>query len=399
MTPPKTRLSNASLIALLGFICALTPLAIDMYLPAMPAMAAAFNTPAAHVQQTLTAFSIGFAVGQLFVGSLSDSIGRRRVMLAGSVLFAVTALLCARAETIDQLILWRSLQGLAGAAAAVMISAIVRDLFEQNEFSRVMSFVILVMTIAPLVAPVLGGYFAVWLGWRSIFWVLAALGVFACALVAWLLPETLPRQCRQPLAINRTVHNYLVVLADPHSLTLMSASAFSYACLFTFLLSGAFVYIEVYGVATDKVAYLLAVNVIAVIALTSLNGRFVVRKGTSHMLRWGLYIQLLGGFLLLPAVFVEGEILLVLLPGMVVISATTMVSSNIMASLLYRHASIAGTASSVAGSFRFGFGALIGTSSTLLPFGLQANMALTVVLSVCAAQLCFRLHRRLSGRI
>ncbi|MEQ3697545.1 MAG: Bcr/CflA family multidrug efflux MFS transporter [Pseudomonadales bacterium] len=384
---------NWPLIALLGFIAALTPLAIDMYLPALPQIGLAFEASATQVQQTLTLFSVGFALGQLVVGPISDSVGRRRVMLVGSVLFAITAILCARAETISELNVWRSLQGVAGAASGVMISAIVKDMFEQDDFSRMMSFIVLVMTLAPLVAPLIGGYIALWFGWRGIFWSLALLGLAACVLVMFFIPETLAKEYRQPLAIGRSLRNYRKIFADPVSLALMCAGAFSFACLFSFLISGSYVYIELYDIEIDKVGYLFAFNVVALMILTFINGRFVGRKGAPHMLRWGLYVQFLGAMLLVPSIFIDDVIWLVVIPCMVIIGATTMVGSNLMAKLLQRHSTMAGTASSVVGSFRFGVGALIGSASTVLPFNVQTNMALTIVISAAASMFCYRLHR------
>lgn len=384
---------NWPLIALLGFIAALTPLAIDMYLPALPQIGLAFEASATQVQQTLTLFSVGFALGQLLVGPISDSVGRRRVMLVGSVLFAITAIFCARAESIGELNVWRSLQGVAGAASGVMISAIVKDMFEQDDFSRMMSFIVLVMTLAPLVAPLIGGYVALWFGWRGIFWSLALLGLAACILVMLFIPETLAKEHRQPLAIGRSLRNYRKIFADPVSLALMCAGAFSFACLFSFLISGSYIYIELYDVEIDKVGYFFAFNVVALMILTFVNGRFVGKKGAPHMLRWGLYVQSLGAMLLVPAIFIDGIIWLVVLPCMVIIGATTMVGSNLMAKLLQRHSSMAGTASSVVGSFRFGVGALMGSASTVLPFNVQTNMALTIVFSAAASMFCYRLHR------
>jgi len=249
------------------------------------------------------------------------------------------------------------------------------------------------MTIAPLLAPLLGGYLALWFGWRSIFWTLAALGVLACLLIALFIPETLAKENRQPLAVGRTIRNYRKIFADPVSLALMCTSAFSYTCLLAFLISGSFVYIEAYGIEVDKVGYLFALNVVSLIFLTFLNGRYVRLKGAPLMLRWGLTVQFVGGVLLLPAVFIEGIIGLVVVPCMIIIGATTMVASNLNAMLLQRHGAITGTASSVVGSFRFGVGALIASAATLLPFGVQANMALTIVVSAFASMFFFRLHR------
>jgi len=124
------------------------------------------------------------------------------------------------------------------------------------------------MTIAPLLSPLLGGYLTLWFGWRSIFWALTILGTLACLLIALFIPETLAKENRQPLAVGSTVRNYCKMFADPVSLALMCTSAFSYACLFAFLISGSFVYIEVYGIEVDKVGYLFSLNVVSLIFLT-----------------------------------------------------------------------------------------------------------------------------------
>ena len=140
-----------------------------MYLPAMPNLARDLGVAEGSVQITLTVYTAGFAIGQLIQGPLADSYGRRPVLIIGVALFAVASVMSALAEGIDALILIRGIQGFAGAAAAVIIQAIVRDMFDREDFSRAMSFITLVITIAPLIAPLLGGYIAIWFGWRGIF--------------------------------------------------------------------------------------------------------------------------------------------------------------------------------------------------------------------------------------
>lgn len=387
------------LIIVLGFIAALTPLAIDMYLPAMPLMSERLATTPDVVQQTLTVFSIGFALGQLFVGPISDSTGRRIVMLAGTLLFTVSSWICAQVTTIDDLIFWRAIQGVAGASSGVMISAIVKDMFGRDDFSKMMSFIVLVMTLAPLVAPLLGGYITLYFGWRAIFWVLAGLGIVSIILVVWRIPETLPPSSRQSFAIGRSVRQYIKIIKDPMSLSLMFSGAFSFACLFSFLVSAAFVYMDVYGIAVDYVGYLFACNVMALMVLTTVNGRYVGRKGAPHMLRWGLQIQFVGGVLLVPSLFGIGGVAAVVVPCMIIIGATTMVGSNLMAKMLERHQKIAGTASSLVGSFRFGVGSLVGASSTMLPFSVQTNMVATIVCSAAASMVAYRYHRYLRRKL
>ncbi len=159
------------LFVVLGAIGALTPLAIDMYLPSMPTIAKDLGVDAGAVQLTLTAYTAGFALGQLIHGPLSDSFGRRPVLILGVLFFGLAAIVSATTNGIDSLTYVRAAQGFAGAAAAVIIQAVVRDMFDREDFARAMSFVTLVITIAPLVAPMIGGHLAVWFGWRSIFWV------------------------------------------------------------------------------------------------------------------------------------------------------------------------------------------------------------------------------------
>lgn len=135
----------------------LMPLAIDMYLPSMPVIAQEYGVPAGSVQMTLSAYVLGFAIGQLFYGPMADSLGRKPVIFWGVMIFAVAAGACAMAQSVEQLVWMRFLHGLAAAAASVVINALMRDMFTKDEFSRMMSFVVLVMTVAPLLAPMLGG--------------------------------------------------------------------------------------------------------------------------------------------------------------------------------------------------------------------------------------------------
>lgn len=166
--------SSVGIIVILGLLAMLMPLSIDMYLPALPMIAQGFNVPAGSAQMTLSTYILGFAIGQIFYGPMADSLGRKPVVLGGTLVFALAAIACALAQTIDQLIWMRFLHGLAAAAASVVINALMRDIYPKEEFSRMMSFVMLITTIAPLVAPMIGGAVLVWYSWHTIFWILAA---------------------------------------------------------------------------------------------------------------------------------------------------------------------------------------------------------------------------------
>lgn len=152
----------------------LMPIAIDMYLPALPVIAKEFSVDPGRVQMTLSSYVLGFAIGQIFYGPMSDSIGRKPVILGGVLIFTLAAAACALSQTVDQLIHMRFLHGLSAASASVVINALMRDMFSKDEFSRMMSFVILVMTVAPLLAPIIGGALLFWLSWHAIFWTIAA---------------------------------------------------------------------------------------------------------------------------------------------------------------------------------------------------------------------------------
>ncbi|MGB5803198.1 MAG: Bcr/CflA family multidrug efflux MFS transporter, partial [Vibrio anguillarum] len=283
------------LFLVLGAIGALTPLAIDMYLPAMPAIAKDLGVSAGAVQMTLTAYTAGFAIGQLLHGPLADSYGRRPVLLIGVLLFGIAATVSATTQGIEALTYVRAAQGFAGAAAAVVIQAVVRDMFDREDFARAMSFVTLVMTVAPLAAPMIGGHLAIWFGWRSIFWVLAIFAAVVIALVVWKIPETLSAENRQPLRFRNTIRNYVQLSRNPVAMGLVFSGAFSFAGMFAFLTAGSFVYIDIYGVDPDQFGYLFGLNIVAMIIMTSLNGRMVKRVGSHAMLRFGLLIQLCAG--------------------------------------------------------------------------------------------------------
>jgi DHA1 family bicyclomycin/chloramphenicol resistance-like MFS transporter len=214
---------------ILGAIGAITPLAIDMYLPAMPVIAKDLGVSAGSVQMTLTAYTTGFAIGQLLHGPLSDSYGRRPIMLIGIFLFGIGSLICASVDNIEALAYIRAAQGFAGAAAAVVIQAVIRDMFDREDFAKAMSFVTLVITLAPLVAPMLGGHLAVWFGWRSIFWVLTAFALIVICMVLWKIPETLKAGNRQKLHLKSTLKNYWQLCFSTHAMGLMLCGGFSFA--------------------------------------------------------------------------------------------------------------------------------------------------------------------------
>nr|WP_052190334.1 Bcr/CflA family multidrug efflux MFS transporter [Vibrio sp. ZOR0018] len=370
------------LFLVLGAIGALTPLAIDMYLPAMPAIAKDLGVSAGAVQMTLTAYTAGFAIGQLLHGPLADSYGRRPVLLIGVLLFGIAATVSATTQGIEALTYVRAAQGFAGAAAAVVIQAVVRDMFDREDFARAMSFVTLVMTVAPLAAPMIGGHLAIWFGWRSIFWVLAIFAAVVIALVVWKIPETLSAENRQPLRFRNTIRNYVQLSRNPVAMGLVFSGAFSFAGMFAFLTAGSFVYIDIYGVDPDQFGYLFGLNIVAMIIMTSLNGRMVKRVGSHAMLRFGLLIQLCAGIGLFIAWLLNLGLWGIVPFVVLFIGTLSTIGSNSMGLLLSGYPKMAGTASSLAGTLRFGTGSVVAAIVAMMPSDVEWPMI--VVMTACS---------------
>ncbi|CAH0526066.1 Bcr/CflA family multidrug efflux MFS transporter [Vibrio hippocampi] len=382
---PTTPQLGLVLFLVLGAIGALTPLAIDMYLPAMPAIAKDLGVNAGAVQITLTVYTAGFAIGQLLHGPLADSFGRRPILLFGVFFFGIASMVSAMTTSIESLTLVRTAQGFAGAAAAVIIQAVVRDMFDKEDFARTMSFVTLVITLAPLVAPMIGGHLAIWFGWRAIFWVLAGFSVVVILAVLWKIPETLAPENRQPLRFRTTIKNYVRLCRNPVAMGLMFSGAFSFSGMFAFLTAGSFVYIDIYGVTPDQFGYLFGLNIVTMIIMTSINGRMVKKVGLHGMLKFGLSVQLVAGLALLLSGILDLGIWGTVPFVMLYIGTLSTIGSNTMGLLLSGYPTMAGTASSLAGTLRFGTGSVIGATVAMLPsdsvWPMIAIMALCSVLS------------------
>lgn len=382
------------LFLVLGAIGALTPLAIDMYLPAMPTIARDLGVTEGAVQITLTAYTAGFAIGQLIHGPLADSYGRRPVLILGVLFFGIASIVSATTTGIEALTWVRTAQGFAGAAAAVIIQAVVRDMFDREDFARAMSFVTLVITIAPLIAPMIGGYVAVWFGWRAIFWILAGFSVVVIALVLWKIPETLSEENKQPLRLRNTLRNYLRLFKNPVAMGLIFSGAFSFSGMFAFLTAGSFVYIDIYGVRPDQFGYLFGLNIIAMIIMTSINGRMVKKVGSHTMLRLGLAIQLIAGVGLFVTWLFDMGLWGTVIFVVMFIGTLSTIGSNAMGLLLSGYPSMAGTASSLAGTLRFGTGSIIGAVVAFLPGGVTWPMIMVMSACSVASAACYWIFGR-----
>nr|WP_283092839.1 MULTISPECIES: Bcr/CflA family multidrug efflux MFS transporter [unclassified Tatumella] len=371
------------LIVILGLLAMLMPLSIDMYLPAMPQIASEFLAPSGQVQMTLNAYILGFAVGQLFYGPLSDSLGRKAVLLPGVLIFILAAAGCAMAGTIDHLIWMRLVHGLAAASAGVVINAIIRDSYSSADFSRMMSIMMLITTLAPLMAPILGGWLLLAGNWQSIFWALAIAATVGFLLVIFGISESLPADKRQPLHLRTIISNFIILFRNKKVFSLMMASGFSFAGLFAFLNAGPFVYITLYHVSPQHFGYYFALNIVFLFLMTLINSRVVRLAGPLLLFRIALIIQFISGIWLLVVCAVGLGFYPLVLGIAVFIGCVSMVASNAMAVILDEFPHIAGTVSSLAGTLRFGVGAVTGAILSLFSFSSAWPMA--VMIASCAS--------------
>jgi len=360
--------SSFKIVFILGLLAMLMPLSIDMYLPALPVISAQFGVPAGSAQMTLSTYILGFALGQLFYGPMADSLGRKPVILGGTLIFAAAAVACALAQSIDQLIVMRLFHGLAAAAASVVINALMRDIYPKEEFSRMMSFVMLVTTIAPLVAPMAGGAVLVWFSWHAIFWILALAALLASAMIFFFIDETLAVERRQKFHIRTTMGNFASLFRHKRVLSYMLASGFSFAGMFSFLSAGPFVYIELNHVSPQHFGYYFALNIVFLFIMTIINSRFVRRIGALNMFRAGLWIQFVMAIWLVVSAFFDVGFWALVVGVAAFVGCVSMISSNAMAVILDEFPHMAGTASSLAGTFRFGIGAVVGALLSMATF-------------------------------
>lgn len=360
--------SSFKIVFILGLLAMLMPLSIDMYLPALPVISAQFGVPAGSAQMTLSTYILGFAIGQLLYGPMADSLGRKPVILGGTLIFAGAAVACALAQTIDHLIVMRFFHGLAAAAASVVINALMRDIYPKEEFSRMMSFVMLVTTIAPLIAPMAGGAVLVWFSWHAIFWILAIAALMASAMIFFFIDETLPVERRQKFHIRTTLGNFASLFRHKRVLSYMLASGFSFAGMFSFLSAGPFVYIELNHVSPQHFGYYFALNIVFLFIMTIINSRFVRKVGAINMFRAGLWIQFVMAIWLVVSAFLDVGFWALVVGVAVFVGCVSMVSSNAMAVILDEFPHMAGTASSLAGTFRFGIGAIVGALLSMATF-------------------------------
>jgi DHA1 family bicyclomycin/chloramphenicol resistance-like MFS transporter len=360
-TPATTTWGGgARVIALLGALVALGPLTIDMYLPALPAVAADLHTQEALVQLTLTGTLLGLGLGQLLVGPLSDAIGRRHPLLVGVALHILASVLSTVTADIATLGVLRVFQGVGAAAATVVSMAVVRDLFEGRRAATAVSRLMLVMGVAPILAPSLGSLVLLAGSWRWVFGALALLGAALIVLAAVALPETLPPERRLAAGARQSVGAYRSVLGDGRFVLLTAATALTFAAAFSFVSGSSFVLQGQYGLDQQQFGLAFGACALVMILGSQLNPPLLTRFAPERIAGVAVTVMVLSGLVLIGLQTTGlGGMPGFLAPVMVMLAAGWLAIPNTTAAALSRHGQAAGTAAAVVGACQFTVGALV----------------------------------------
>ena len=361
---------------------AIGPLSIDMYLPGLPEITRSLNAEAAAVQLTLTACVAGLAVGQLVAGPLSDRVGRRRPLIAGLVTYSGVSLLCALAPTVLALTGLRFLQGLAGGAGIVIGRAVVRDLYSGAQAAKLFSSLLLVTGLAPILAPAIGAQVLKVTSWQGIFVVLAGLAAAIVTLAAIALPETLPKQRRDPGGTTLRTMRHLLTQRSFLGYALTAGLAFG--ALFAYISGSPFVLQDIYGLSQQSFSIAFGANGLGLVIGSQINARLVSRYGPAFLLRRALLV-ITAAATALVAVTAFGDLGVwpVIICTFVVMSSLSFVMPNATALALAEHGRVAGTASALLGVTQFLVGGLAAPLVGLGGTGSAVPMAV-VMLSLAA---------------
>ena len=341
------------LLLILGALSAFGPLAIDFYLPSFPALARAFATDVEHVQLSLASYFVGLAIGQLIYGPMADRFGRRKPLLVGVALFSLASLACALAPSLEWLIAARFVQALGGCAGMVVSRAVVRDMCDPISSAKVFSQLMLVMGLAPILAPLAGGLLLSSLGWPSIF-ICLTLFSFACLLaVAKWLPETLADDA-PPAPLRGALGEYKRLFADLPFMVYALTGGFAIAGMFAYIAGSPFIFIELYGIPAEHYGWLFGSNALGFILVAQLNAWLVARHGPAYWLGKTVWFYLACGLgLLLVALSKPLALWPLLIPLFGCIASLGILLPNASACAMSGQGKHAGSASALLGSVQF----------------------------------------------
>ena len=389
---PSVKTTGLLFIMILSALMAFTSLSTDIYLPAMPVMAKELQ---GNAELTITGFLIGFCLAQLIWGPISDRFGRRPPLIIGMVLFIIGSAGCALSTDITQIVFWRVFQALGACTGPMLARAMIRDLFSRTRAAQMLSTLTIVMAIAPVVGPLLGGQMIKFTSWHAIFWLLTAIGVFMLLSLYW-LPETLPLERRVSTSLSGAFRTYYRLLSNVNFMKFTLCLTFYYVAIYAFIAGSPFVYITYFHIDPQHYGWLFAVNIVGVMGLSAVNRRLVQHYPLETLLKGAVLVAATTSFVLAVATKLNvGGMALIAFAIFILFSMNGIIAATATAAALDAAPNAAGSASALIGSLQYGSGIIsslllamfsdgtpwtIGWIITLFTFA-SAAMALTTRIS------------------
>ncbi len=385
MTAPSpaspTGARRIELIVILGALTAAAPISIDLYLPALPTIAHAFGDPIGAVERTLASFFLGFALGQALFGPLADRFGRKPPLLWGIGIYVLTCVACAFAPSVGALVALRFVQAVSACAGAVIARACVRDLFPADEAPRVFATMMLVMGVAPLLAPLAGGYLLVWFGWRAIFLAQGALGLAALVAAQLRLRES-HGGAHRPLHPVSLLIDFWRIARDRRFIGYVLAAATSSGGMFAYVTASPHVFIDLFHVPSQMYGWFFGANALALVAMSQLGARLLHRYPAQHVLVAAQIGQTAAGALLLASALSGIGGLWSLAPCLLLYVGLNGAIGPTSAGLAMKPFALnAGMASALLGTLQFGGGTITSLTVGLLPG--NGELAMAAVIAAC----------------
>ncbi|WP_413531000.1 multidrug effflux MFS transporter [Rahnella inusitata] len=384
-TPPNAvKTSGLPFVLILSALMAFTSLSTDIYLPAMPAMAKALH---GNVELTITGFLVGFCIAQLIWGPLSDHFGRRKPLFAGLALFIIGSVGCALSTDIPQIVFWRVFQALGACTGPMLARAMIRDLFSRTRAAQMLSTLMVVMAIAPIAGPLIGGQMIIFTSWHAIFWLLAVIGTVMFISLYW-LPETLPEEKRVKASLPGAFRNYLQLLKNKTFMRFTLCVTFYYVAAYAFITGSPFVYITYFGIDPQHYGWLFALNIVGLMGVSMLNRRLVHRYPLEVLLKRAVVVAALAALVLaFGAKLNIGGMLLILACIFVFFSMNGVIAATSTAAALDAAPNVAGSASALIGALQYGSGIISSLLLALMSDGTPWTMAWIIAVFTVASAL------------
>jgi len=375
--------SSTKYAVVLGLLSAVGPFAIDMYLPALPAISADLDASTAATQMTLMVFFVTFGVAQLAYGPISDMIGRKKPLYFGLAVFALGGIGSGLSPSIEWLIFFRFIQGIGAAAAMVIPRAVIRDLHTGVEAARLMSTVMLVFSVAPILAPLIGSLVIVPFGWRAVFVAITLVAILGIVLVALALPETLQPEKRSRFSLATVGSSFATLFRDPRFLGLTFIGGLGLASFFAFIANASFIYIDHYGMSPLQFSIAFSVNAVGFIGASQFAARFASRHGFNRVITTAVSAYAAIALALLAVTAIGFDSLPVLMTGLFLAFACLgLVIPSSMVMALEEHGPIAGVASALGGTLQFLTGAVMITIASLVFDG--TSLPMVAIIAACS---------------